>query len=134
MSFYADSEQFYAITRALFGRVQAENPQAADDVRKAKLLIRFNCTDPEAELLINGRRQPATVTYGENRVRPEVDVKLATDTLHLILLGDLRLSKALAAKELVVHGPVRKVLAVADLFHQCQAIYPEILREQGLIE
>lgn len=134
MSFYANSEQFYAIARALFGRVQAENPQAADDVRKAKLLIRFNCTDPEAELLINGRRQPATVTYGENRVRPEVDVKLATDTLHLILLGDLRLSKALAAKELVVHGPVRKVLAVADLFHQCQAIYPEILREQGLIE
>ena len=134
MSFYANSEQFYTTTRALFGRVQAENPQAADDVRKAKLLIRFNCTDPEAELLINGRRQPATVTYGENRIRPEVDVILATDTLHLILLGDLRLSKALAAKKLVVHGPVRKVLAVADLFHQCQAIYPEILREQGLIE
>jgi hypothetical protein len=60
-------------------------------------------------------------------------VDLTTDTLHYILLGELRLAKALKTKELKVHGPMRKVLAVTELFHQCQAIYPRILREQGLI-
>ncbi|HCB49941.1 MAG: hypothetical protein AMJ56_18900 [Anaerolineae bacterium SG8_19] len=133
MSFFSSSQQFYATARALFDQVQAEYPQAAEDVRKAKLLIRFNCTDPDAIIMINGRKKPASVTYGENRIRPEVDVDLTTDTLHYILLGELRLAKALKTKELKVHGPMRKVLAVTELFHQCQAIYPRILREQGLI-
>lgn len=133
MSFFNSSQQFYATARALFDQVQAEYPQAAEDVRKAKLLIRFNCTNPDAIIMINGRKKPVSVTYGENRIRPEVDVDLTTDTLHYILLGELRLAKALKTKELKVHGPVRKVLAAAELFHQCQAIYPRILREQGLI-
>lgn len=133
MSFFSSSQQFYVTARALFDQVQVEYPQAAGDVRKAKLLIRFNCTNPDAIIMINGRKKPVSVTYGENRIRPEVDVDLTTDTLHYILLGELRLAKALKTKELKVHGPVRKVLAAAELFHQCQAIYPRILREQGLI-
>jgi putative sterol carrier protein len=133
MSFFSSSQQFYVTARALFDQVQVEYPQAAGDVRKAKLLIRFNCTNPEAIIMINGRKKPVSVTYGENRIRPEVDVDLTTDTLHYILLGELRLAKALKTKELKVHGPMRKVLAVTELFHQCQAIYPRILREQGLI-
>lgn len=133
MSFYESSQQFYATAQTLFDQVQAEYPQAADDVRKARLLIRFNCSDPEAIITINGRKEPPSVTFGENHFRPEVDVVLTTDTLHYILLGELRLAKALKTKELKVHGPVRKVLAVTDLFHQCQAIYPRILRQQGLL-
>lgn len=119
--------------QALFDQVQAEYPQAAEDIRKVRLLIRFNCSDPEATIMINGRKEPASVTYGENRIRPEVDVGLTADTLHYILLGELGLAKALKTKELKVHGPVRKVLAVTNLFHQCQAIYPRILREQEFL-
>ena len=119
--------------QALFDQVQAEYPQAAEEIRKVRLLIRFNCSDPEATIMINGRKEPASVTYGENRIRPEVDVGLTADTLHYILLGELGLAKALKTKELKVHGPVRKVLAVTNLFHQCQAIYPRILREQGFL-
>jgi hypothetical protein len=133
MTFYNSSQQFYTTARTLFDQVQIEYPQAAEDVRKARLLIRFNCSEPEAIIMINGRKEPPSVTFGENHIRPEVDVVLTTDTLHNILLGELRLSKALKKKELKVHGPARKVLAVANLFHQCQAIYPRILREQGLL-
>ena len=134
MPFYDSSEQFYATARTLFDQVQEEYPQAADDVRRAKLLIRFNCLEPEANIMINGRREPVSVTYGENRIRPEVDVYLTTDILHFILLGELRLSQALTKKKVTVHGPARKVLKVVDLFHQCQAIYPKILRAQGLLK
>lgn len=133
MSIYESSQQFYAIAQALFDQVQVEYPQAAEDVRKARLLIRFNCSEPDAIITINGRKEPPSVTFGEDHFRPEVDVALTTDTLHCILLGELRLAKALKTKELKVHGQVRKVLAVVDLFHQCQAIYPRILREQGLL-
>ena len=83
-------------------------------------------------ITINGRRVPAEVTYGMNKIRPEVDVRLTTDTFHHILSGELRLGKALASKEIEVRGQAHKVLVVADLFHACQNTYPQILLEHGL--
>jgi hypothetical protein len=132
MSFYTSSDQFYELTRALFDRVQEEDKTAAEALNKAKLLIRFNCSEPEAVITINGRRVPAEVTYGVNKIRPEVDVRLTADSFHRILLGDLRLSKALASREIELRGPARKALVLAGLFHECQSIYPQILLEHGM--
>jgi hypothetical protein len=132
MATYKNSEQFYSTMRSLFDRVQEEKPDAAEDVKKSKLILRFSCQDPEAIILINGRRNDETVIFGQNKIRPEVDVLLKTDSLHNILLGDLGLARALASKDLKLRGPARKALALTDLFHECQTIYPEILRDQGL--
>jgi hypothetical protein len=132
MAVFESSEQFYTAAGALFDRVQVENPDAADSVMEARLLIRFKCTKPDAEILINGRRRPASTTFGPSRVRPEVDAHMETDVLHQILLGELGLVKALSDKKVKLRGPAWKALAVADLFHQCQDLYPQILKEQGL--
>ena len=132
MSFFTSSDQFYELTQALFDRVQQEDSKAAESLNKAKLLIRFNCSEPEAVITINGRRVPAKITYGVNKIRPEVDVRLSADTFHHILLGDLRLGKALASREIEVRGPAHKTLGVAGLFHECQSIYPQILLEHGM--
>lgn len=132
MAFFRDSEQFVATLDALFQRVQQTYPNAAEDLERAKLILRFRCSEPAADILINGRRRPAGVTFGENRIRPEVDVELAADTLHEILLGELRLARALASGALKIRGPARKALAVTGLFHQCQKLYPEVLGESGL--
>lgn len=132
MPVFSGTEQFYKVTKTLFDRVQKINPSAASDLESSKLIIRFNTSDPAATLLINGRRNPAGVSFGENRVRPEVDVKMTADTLHQILLGELGLAKALSSKAIHVRGPMRKTLKVAELFHQCQAVYPDVLREEGI--
>ena len=132
MAFYKNSEQFETTLKLLFDRVQKTYPQTAEDLERVKLILRFSCSDPAADILINGRRHPATVTFGENRVRPEVDVQLTADTLHNILLGELKLSRALSSGSLKIRGPARKTLAVAGLFHQCQKLYPEVLSEKGL--
>ena len=134
MPVFNSTEQFYKVTKMLFDRVQEQNPSAAADLESSKIIIRFNTTNPTAVLVLNGRRHPAEVSYGENRVRPEVDVNMAADTLHKILLGELGLAKALSSKALRVRGPMRKTLRVADLFHQCQNYYPDILRKEGLLE
>ena len=133
MAFYKDSEQFVTTLDSLFQRVQENYPQAAQDLEKAKLILRFRCSEPEADILINGRRHPASVTFGEDRIRPEVDVQLKADTLHNILLGELKLAKAMASRALKIHGPARKTLAITGLFHECQKLYPEILKESGLL-
>ena len=116
----------------LFEEVQRRDSKAAEKVQKAKVLIRFYLQDPEASIVINGRRDPASFSFNDMDIRPEVDVKLAADMFHKILLGDVRLSKALATGSLKTKGPARKALALADLFNRCQELYPEVLREKGI--
>ncbi|GMQ79097.1 MAG: hypothetical protein BMS9Abin02_1652 [Anaerolineae bacterium] len=132
MPVYSSAEQLYATFDLLFKEVQTRDSKAAEKVQKAKVLIRFYLQDPEASIIINGRRNPATITFDDMRIRPEVDVKMSADTFHHIILGDERLSKSLANGSMKIRGPARKALALADLFKQCQDLYPEILREQGI--
>ena len=130
---FSNTTQFYTCMKALFDRVQISDPQAAQKLQKSKVILRFNCTEPEGIIVINGRRNPAAVTYGEDRIRPEVEISLPADTLHNILLGDTKITKALSNGEMKVTGSVHKALAVTDLFRRCQEIYPEVLIDQGLV-
>jgi hypothetical protein len=132
MPFFADTDQVYACTRALFARIEEEDPGAADAIRASYLVIRLRCTEPDADFTINGRQRPILTTFGPSRLRPTLDIELAADTLHRIMLGEQSMKKALANGQLKVQGPVWKALALADLFRQGQTLYPQVLKEQGL--
>ena len=93
---FSNTDQFYSCMKALFDRVQISDPQAAQKLQKSKVILRFTCTGPDGILVINGRRNTAAITYGEDRIRPEVDVSLPADTLHTILLGDTKITNALS--------------------------------------
>lgn len=133
MAIYKDSDQLYTCAAAFFDRLRETYPQAEESVKKAKALIRINCPDLDAAFLINGRRNPVEIVYGANRIRPEVEVEMSSDTLHNILLGELSLPKAAATRQMKVKGPVWKTFSLADLFERGQDIYPDILREQEVI-
>ena len=133
MPFYADADQFYACTQALFARIEEQNPGAADAILASRLVIRLRCTEPDAELTINGRQRPMQTRFGPSRLRPTLDIELPADTLHRIMLGEMSLKKALANGRLKVLGPVWKATDLADLFRRGQALYREVLHEQGLL-
>jgi hypothetical protein len=132
MAFFTDSDQLYTCAKALFTRIDEEDPGASDAILTSHLVIRLHCTDPDAEFTLNGRRRPVQITYGPAKVRPTMDIELAADTLHRILLSELSLKKAMGNGLLKVRGPVWKVTVLADIFYRGQAIYPQILRDQGL--
>lgn len=67
-------------------------------------------------------------------LRPELDVELAADTFHRILLGELSLLKALGSGLLKVKGPIWKTNALGELFQQGKSCYPSILREHKLAQ
>ena len=131
MAVYVDSEQLYTNVEALFALIAEENPGAADAVLASRLVIRLRCTEPDAEITINGRQRPLETTFGPTRLRPTLDIELAPNTLHSIMLGELGLKKALADGLLKVRGPVWKAKALADLFRQAQELYLQVLQEQG---
>lgn len=133
MTIFADEAQFTRVMQALFARMETENPQAADGMVKAKLCVQLRCTDPVAVLLFDGRKRPLTITYHATDTKPDLDVDVTCDALHYILLGELRLSKAVGSKQLKPNGPVWKVTPLADLFHQAQKIYPEVARVHRIL-
>jgi len=132
MAFFADSDQFYACTKALFAGIEEKDPGAADAILASRLVIRLRCTEPTAEFTINGRLRPVKTTFGPSPLRPTLDIELPADTLHRIMLGELSLKTALANGQLKVSGPVWKARALAELFYRGQAIYPQVLHENGL--
>jgi putative sterol carrier protein len=133
MAIFVDSEQFYSATKALFARIAEQDPGAADAIQASHLVIRVRSSDPEAEFTINGRQRPLQTTFGPSPVRPTLEIELAADTLHQIMLGEQSMKKALADGRLKVRGPAWKAMALADLFRRGQGLYPEVLREQGVV-
>lgn len=130
--FYVDADQLYACTSTLFARIQEKDPGAGDEIFASRLVIRLCCTDPTAEITINGRQRPVQTTFGPSRLRPTLEIELGADTLHRIMLGAQSLKGALANGLLKIRGPAWKTLTLADLFHRGQALYPQVLRDHGL--
>lgn len=133
MPFFESAEQIYTCADLLFDRIQQRHPNATRSLLRSRMLIRLNCWQPAAAITINARRAPLETGFGASSLRPDLDIGMKADTLHQILLGKLTLPKAMGQGALQVKGPVWKTLMLADLFYQSQTIYPEILREQGLL-
>jgi len=129
---YSSSDELYSVLKTLFERIKIEAPGAAQAVIDTKMSYRLVFTDPEAELFIDGKRNPLAITYGENSSRPNLDVALPTSMFHQIMLGELSLKKAFTSGQLKVRGPFWKSTALGELFKQGQQIYQDILSSQGL--
>lgn len=132
MPVYANDDQLYACTKALFSRIAEEDPGAADAILASRLVIRLRLSGPVAELTINGRQRPVQTTFGPSTLRPTLEIDMQADTLHCIMLGELSLRSALGDGQLQVRGQVWKAMALADLFRRGQSLYPQVLREHGL--
>jgi len=132
MPLYATADQLYACIGTLFNRVLEESPDVEQAILASGMVIRMRCTAPMAEFTLNGRRSPVQTNYGPSSLRPDLDVELAADTLHRILMDELSTQKAAASKLLKVKGQVWKISTLADLLTQGQAFYRQVLREHGL--
>jgi len=131
MGIFRDTEQLYRVLHVLFERVQSENPQASDAVANARLILRLRTNDPSAIVTINGRRNPPTIAYGSNSLRPDLEVNLSADALHFILLAELPLGKAVSTRQVKVSGSTLKAYVLEGIFRSGQAVYPQILAEIG---
>jgi putative sterol carrier protein len=131
MPFYRDTESYYSNMRTLFACVQENYPRATEAIGKSKINIRIHTTAPAADVVILGRETPVRTTFGENGVKPDLEIEMAADTFHKILLGDLSLRTALGNNQLKVKGPIWKAMSLGDLFHVSRQCYPGIITGQG---
>jgi putative sterol carrier protein len=132
VTIFSDTEQFYACTRAVFERMAQQDPGAGEAISRTAMILRLSVTDPAGQITLDGRRDPIQTLFGENSLRPNLEVTMSAATFHRILLGELTGMGALGAGLLKVRGPVWRALALSELFHHMQRVYPDVLRDQGL--
>jgi hypothetical protein len=132
MAVYRNSEQLDTVLKSLFESI-GDDPSSAQSVTKANLIIRLTLKAPDAEVTINGRKNPVTVSYDSSKLRPDLQVEMTADAFHGIMLKELPLGKALSSGQMRVKGPVHKSFVLQDIFHRGQELYPQVAREAGLI-
>ncbi len=125
MPVYQTSEQLTRVLQTLFDQV-GQDPVAVQALVKSHLIIRLRITDPQAVVVINGRKNPPQLSYVTGVLQPDLDIQVSADTLDKILRREMRLSAAVAARQLSVRGPVWKSFVLEDIFHSAQALYPKV--------
>jgi len=132
MPFYTDPKTLQAVMTALFERLNA-TPGAADDFVKNKMIVNFYVDNPKVFLGVDGRQKPVKIHFSPNDAKPDLAIRLDADLLHGILLGTVRLRDAYFGGQVKTKGSIFKAMKLADLFRQAEKLYPDVLREQGLL-
>jgi len=132
MPYFTDAEQIYTVMQALFASMRDMEPDPIDALVSSHMVIRLSLTDPEAHITIQGRQRPVRVDYGSPNGRADMEIGMAADTLHLILLDDYSIKQGFTNGEIKLRGPIWKALSFADVFQKGRAYYPQVLKEQGL--
>ncbi|MCB0256351.1 MAG: SCP2 sterol-binding domain-containing protein [Anaerolineae bacterium] len=130
MAVFATSDDFYAVMQVIFDRLIAD-PGATKDFQSRKMIVRIKGTDPDVEIWLNGKTNPIQASIGPQPGRADLDLLLAVDLLHRILTDQESLRAAFMDGRLKVSGNVFRAMQLADLFRKIEAIYPDVMREQG---
>jgi len=131
MPFYPSPDHLYSALGQTLTRAQTHAPNAAAAVIQSRLIIQMRFTEPQAELLVNGRKDPFQIEYGPTKLRPELELRLPADTFHQILLQELEIKAAVAHGIIKVRGPVWKLASFGPVIEAGREVYPMVLRDLG---
>ncbi|MBL8056098.1 MAG: hypothetical protein JNK29_05335 [Anaerolineales bacterium] len=139
MGVFRDAKQFYETVGALMDRAKVD-PNIGPKIAKSGIVIQFRYTDPEALTTINAKAKPTQpgafvdVTHGPTKLTADVVMSMKADVSHAFWHGKVNLLGAIAKKDIVVQGPLPKVLKLLPAVEPLYKIYPVLLREKGLAE
>jgi putative sterol carrier protein len=137
MPFYRDAETFYQVMNDLFSQVMAQ-PGLLKPLRDGKVVLRITTTGPDAILVVDGRATPPRFTTGSAPAgKVDIGLSLATDVLHNVWLGKIRLRDAyLAGKVHLDSNPLKALslmTSLLEMFRFVEGLYPDALKQRGLL-
>lgn len=130
MPVFADADAFYAVMQRMVDRL-ALDQAAVDSFQRANMIVRFRCTDPQVEMILDGKHNPVRALFGQQSLRTDLDLSLTTDLWHELLLGKRRIRDAFMAGQIKVAGNVFRAMQLAEPLRHVESIYPSVLQEVG---
>ena len=136
MAVFKDSKQFYECIGALMDKAKAD-PNVGPKIAKSGIVIQFQYTEPEATTTIDAKSKPSQagafvdVYHGACSLKPDVTMRMKADVSHAFWHGKVNLLAALSKKEIVLEGPLPKILKLLPAVEPLYKAYPVLLKEKG---
>ena len=130
MPVYADAEQLYAVLRRVFDTVK-EDPDAIESFTSSNLVIRLRLTEPDAEVLLDGRQPPLEIFLGPRPGKADLELTMAADILHEVWSGQRKLKDLFFGGQIQTSGNVFSAMKLVDLFREAERAYALIQRSDG---
>ncbi len=136
MSVFRDSAHFYETVGELMDRAK-KDPQIGPKIASSGIVIQFRYTDPDAVTTVNAKDKPtqpgafADVTHGPTDLKPDALLSMKADVAHAFWHGKVNLMTALAKKDIVLQGPLAKILKLLPAVEPLYKVYPVLLKEKG---
>ncbi len=136
MGIFRDSTHFYGTVGELMDRAK-KDPQIGPKIAAGGIVIQFRYTDPEATTTVNAKDKPTQpgahcdIIHGPSALKPDVILTMKADVSHAFWQGKVNLMAAIAKRDIVVQGPLPKVLKLLPAVEPLYKVYPALLREKG---
>ena len=127
MAVYSDASQLYEALQRVFDKVQ-ERPAAIESFTRSNLVVRLRLTEPDAEVLLDGRQPPLEVFFGPRPGKADLELTMAADTLHLVWSGQRKLKDLFFGGQIQTSGNLFRAMELADLFREAERVYAGMQR------
>jgi hypothetical protein len=136
MTVFRDADQFYATVGELMDRAK-KDPQVGPKIAASGIVIQFRYSDPDAVTTANAKDKPTQpgafvdIIHGATGLKPDAVLSMRADVAHAFWHGKVNLLTALAKKDIVLQGPLPKILKLLPAVEPLYKVYPTLLREKG---
>jgi len=131
MTVYKNDQQFYRVMKEVFDFI-AQHPQHIESFTRSNLVIRMRTSEPDAEILLDGRQPPLQVFFGERPGLANLEIAMPADLLHDIWLGRESTHRAFYTGRIRTTGNLLKAMQLGEVFQEAERIYPTVARKYGL--
>ena len=126
MPVYATAEELYTVLKQVFALVN-QKPEQIESFTSSNLVIRMRFSQPEAEVLLDGRQPPLEVFFGARPGNADLELSMSADLLHRIWMGQTKLREAFFGGQIQTKGNILRAMKLTELFQEAENAYPLVL-------
>jgi hypothetical protein len=131
MALFASEAEVYEHVGKLFQDATTDD-ELWSAIARADAVVQLEVRQPNAVVTVRATPgEEREVELGPGKLQPDVVLRLGADTLHLLLLGRMNPTVALAKGDVVTRGPAAKVLELVPLAQSLAARYGAQLEAAG---
>ena len=124
MPIFKSSDELKNILGGFF-EIMVADPQIGAKLKDSKLVIRFNYKNPVLSITADCSRSEIKIIYNDNATIPEIEMFMDADIAHKFWLGEINLVMALARRQMIVKGPIPRILKLLPVIKPAYKMYKE---------
>ena len=128
MPVFESAENLYRCLGGFF-ELMSNHPQTKGLLQTTELTIKFVFTAPEASITLVARGGEQSVYCGDCGEPSDVQLSMSGDVAHRFWMGKVNVMSAILTRQIVVDGPLDKIMELKPLIKAGVEIYTRHFKE-----